>query len=155
MPINPQDEIDEVRLNCGSPGEANLADADIDNALSGANEEATERTGLLETDPRYPHLRRKMKLLLATSYLLIRFSNMDKIRDSIVREVERLTTQLKTFESTDEDEESIIDSDPLATADAQQVNYWVRGKKRTTATTRSLYGNAAEYWYVRLGYPSN
>lgn len=155
MPINPQDEIDEVRLNCGSPGEANLADADIDNALSGANEEATERTGLLETDPRYPHLRRKMKLLLATSYLLIRFSNMDKIRDSIVREVERLTTQMKTFESTDEDEESIIDSDSLATADAQQVNYWVRGKKRTIAGTRTIYGNPAEYWYVRLGYPSN
>jgi hypothetical protein len=151
MPVNPQDEIDEVRLNCGSPGESNLSDADIDAALSGANEETTERTGLLENDPRYPHLRRKMKLLLATAYLLIRFSNMDKIRDSIVREVERLTTQLKTFESTDEDEESIIDSDPYATADAQQINYWVGGRKRTIAGTRTLYGNAAEYWTVRLG----
>lgn len=151
MPINPQDEIDEVRQNCGSPGESNLSDADIDLALSGANEETTERTGLLETDPRYPHLRRKMKLLLATAYLLIRFSDMDKIRDSIVREVERLTTNMKTFESTDEDEESIIDSDPYATADAQQVNYWVGGQKRTTSRTRSIYGNATEYWNVRLG----
>lgn len=151
MPINPQDEIDEVRLNCGSPGESNLADADIDAALSASNEETTERTGLLETDPRYPSLRRKMKLLLATAYLLIRFSNMDKVRDSIIREVERLTTQMKTFESTDEDEESIIDSDPYATADAQQINYWVGGKKRTTGTTRTLYGDAAEYWRVRTG----
>lgn len=151
MPINPQDEIDEVRLNCGSPGESNLADVDIDAALSASNEETTERTGLLETDPRYPSLRRKMKLLLATAYLLIRFSNMDKVRDSIIREVERLTTQMKTFESTDEDEESIIDSDPYATADAQQINYWVGGKKRTTGTTRTLYGDAAEYWRVRTG----
>ena len=151
MPINPQDEIDEVRLNCGSPGESNLSDADIDASLSGANEETTERTGLLETDPRYPHLRRKMKLLLATAYLLIRFSNMDKIRDSIIREVERLTTQMKTLESTDEDEESIIDSDPYATADAQQINYWVGGKKRTMGATRTVYGNADEYWTVRLG----
>ena len=152
MPINPQDEIDEVRLNCGSPGESNLSDLDIDNALSGANEEATERTGLLETDPRYPHLRRKMKLLLATSYLLIRFSDMDKMRDSIIREIERLTTQMKTFESTDEDEESIIDSDPYATADAQQVNYWVSGQKRTTGATRRVWNiNTNDYWYVRLG----
>lgn len=151
MPINPQDEIDEVRLNCGSPGESNLSDLDIDNALAGANEETTERTGLLETDPRYPHLRRKMKLLLATSYLLIRFSDMDKMRDSINREIERLTTQMKTFESTDEDEESIIDSDPYATADAQQINYWVGGKKRTMGTTRTIYGYADEYWSVRLG----
>lgn len=151
MPINPQDEIDEVRLNCGSPGESNLSDADIDAALSSSNEETTERTGLLETDPRYPHLRRKMKLLLATSYLLIRFSDMDKIRDSIIREVERLTTQMKTFESTDEDEESIIDSDELATADAQQVNFWTGGKKRTLGMTgRSVYGNT-EVWSVRTG----
>jgi len=151
MPINPTDEIDEVRLNCGSPGESNLSDADIDIALSGANEEATERTGLLETDPRYPHLRRKMKMLLATSYLLIRFSGQDKMRDSINREIERLTTQMKTFESTDEDEESIIDSDDLATADAQQVNYWINGTKRSTGKTRTLYGNADEYWLIRLG----
>lgn len=152
MPINPQDEIDEVRLNCGSPGEANLSDTDIDIALSGANEEATERTGLLETDPRYPHLRRKMKMLLATSYLLIRFSGQDKMRDSLNREIERLTTQMKTFESTDEDEESIIDSDFTATADAQQVNYWVYGKKRTLGSTRRLFDvNANDYWYVRLG----
>lgn len=151
MPINPQDEIDEVRLNCGSPGESNLSDADIDAALASSNEETTERTGLLETDPRYPHLRRKMKLLLATSYLLIRFSDMDKIRDSIIREVERLTTQMKTFESTDEDEESIIDSDELATADAQQVNFWTGGKKRTLGmTSRSVYGNT-EVWSVRTG----
>ena len=151
MTINPSDEIEEVRVNCGSPGESNLSDADIDAALSSSNEETTERTGLLETDPRYTHLRRKMKLLLATAYLLIRFANMDKIRDSIIREVERLTTQMKTFESTDEDEESIIDSDPYATADAQQVNYWVGGKKRTTGATRTIYGNATDYWYVRLG----
>lgn len=151
MPINPQDEIDEVRLNCGSPGESNLSDLDIDNALSGANEEATERTGLIETDPRYPHLRRKMKLLLATSYLLIRFSNMDKMRDSIIREVERLTTQMKTFESTDEDEESIIDSDPYATADAQQVNYWVGGKKRSIGATRYTRLGSAEFWQIRTG----
>lgn len=151
MPINPQDELDEVRLNCGSPGESNLSDADIDAALSSSNEETTERTGLLETDPRYPHLRRKMKLLLATSYLLIRFSDMDKIRDSIIREVERLTTQMKTFESTDEDEESIIDSDELATADAQQVNFWTGGKKRTLGNAiRSVYGNT-EIWSVRTG----
>jgi hypothetical protein len=151
MPINPQDEIDAVRANCGSPGESNLSDADIDDALSGANEETTERTGLLETDPRYPHLRRKMKLLLATAYLLMRFDKMVQVRDSLVREIERLTTQMKTFESTDEDEESIIDSDPYATADAQQVNYWVGGKKRTVAGTRTLYGNASEYWTIRLG----
>jgi hypothetical protein len=150
MPINPQTEIDEVRLNCGSPGESNLSDADIDSALSGANEETTERTGLLESDVRYPSLRRKMKLLLATAYLLIRFSNMDKVRDSIIREVERLTTQMKTFESTDEDEESIIDSDPFATADAQQINYWVNGQKRTTSGTRTIrYGS--DFWRVRTG----
>src|SRR3954453_22825577 len=112
MPVNDQSEIDTVRQNCGGTGESNLADADIDDALSSANEEATERTGLLETDPRYPHLRKKMKILLATAYLLIRFDKMIPVRDSIVREIERLTTQMKTFESTDEDEESIIDSDP-------------------------------------------
>jgi len=151
MPVNDQSEIDTVRQNCGGTGESNLADADIDDALSSANEETVERTGLLETDPRYPHLRKKMKILLATAYLLIRFDKMIPVRDSIVREIERLTTQMKTFESTDEDEESIIDSDPYATADAQQVNYWVGGKKRTTGSTRYVVGIDQEAWYVRLG----
>jgi hypothetical protein len=57
---------------------------------------------------------------------------------------------MKTFESTDADEESIIDSDPLATADAQQINYWVRGTKRTIAGTRFI-GYGAEFWRVRTG----
>jgi hypothetical protein len=151
--INPADEILEVRTNCGGAGESNLPEADIDMALSMADEETTERTGLLPTDPRLPHLRRKMKIMIATGYLLIRFSDMDKIRDSIMREVERLTNTMKILESTDEDEESLISSDPYDYEVANQVNYWggmMGGTKKSINKYRSLYANSADYKIIRI-----
>jgi hypothetical protein len=151
--INPQDEIDEVRANCGGAGESNLPEADIDSALSMADEETTERTGMLPSDLRLPHLRRKMKLLIATAYLMVRFTDMKDVRFSIVRELELLTNAMKVLESTDEDDESIIDSDPTVTADAQQINYWTRGKKRSLITSRFRAGyNADDYATIRQGW---
>jgi hypothetical protein len=149
--INPQDEIDEVRSNCGGTSEANLSDADIDSALSMANEETTERTGLLENDQRLPSLRRKMKLLIATAYLLIRFADMKDVRFSIIRELELLTAAMKVLESTDTDDESLIISDPGVTADQQQLNYWVRGKHRSILSTRGRMGIADDFTTVRAG----
>jgi hypothetical protein len=153
--INPQDEIDEVRANCGGAGESNLPEADIDMALSMANEETTERTGLLPTDPRLPHLRRKMKLLIATAYLLTRFSDMDKVRDSITREVRDLTNTMKVLESTDEDEESLIDSNPYDYEQVNQVNYWggaMGGTKKSINRHRNPYSNVypQDYEIIRI-----
>lgn len=139
--VNPQDEIDEVRSNCGGTSESNLPEADIDIALSEANEEATERTGLTEDDPHYPYLRRKMKLLIATAYLLIRFSNMVDTRASILKEIEDLTKQMTELESTDEFDESLFDSVDSPSpgsggittdsSDAQQINFWNNGTHRS------------------------
>ena len=152
--INPQDEIDEVRLNCGSPGENNLSDADIDSALSSADDETTERTGLLPTDNRLPNMRRKMKLLLATSYLLIRFSGQDKNRDSIVREVERMTNNMKILETTDTDDETLTDTiDDDEYSQGLQMNYWRDGTRRTLPIRfrgRTVYGNNTEFWITRI-----
>jgi hypothetical protein len=149
--INPADEIAEVRANCGGAGEGNLPEIDIDSALSMADEETTERTGLLPNDPRLPQLRRKMKLLIATAYLMVRFADMKDVRFSIIRELELLTASMKVLESTDEDDESIIDSDPGTTADQQQLNYWVRGKHRSILSTRGRVGIADDFTTVRAG----
>lgn len=153
--INPQDEIDEVRANCGGAGESNLPEIDIDSALSMADEETTERTGLLPSDARLPHLRRKMKLLIATAYLLTRFADMDKIRDSITREVRDLTNQMKILESTDADEESLIDSNPYDYELANQVNYWggtVGSTKKSVNKHRNPYSNVypQDYEIIRI-----
>jgi len=96
-----------------------------------------------------------MKLLIATAYLLTRFSDMDKVRDSITREVRDLTNTMKVLESTDEDEESLIDSNPYDYEQVNQVNYWggaMGGTKKSINRHRNPYSNVypQDYEIIRI-----
>lgn len=153
--LNPSDERAEVRLNCGNTGETNLHEADIDKSLSMANEETTERTGLLPSDTKHAGMRRKMKVLLASSYLMIRFSNLIEVRANILKEIDGMTEQMKTLEDTGaDDDESLIEGDEDDYAAMQQVNFWTKGTRRSVVAQgrlKSVYGYADDYIIARVG----
>lgn len=149
---NSEDERVEVRRNCGNTSTSNLPEKDVDEALSMADEETTERTGLLPTDPRLPLLRRKMKILLASAYLMIRFSNLVEVRASVLKEIDNLTEQMKVLEDTGvSDDESIIEGDEYI--QMQNVNYWSNGQRRSSTQGRNItiWGRYPDYIIARTG----
>lgn len=147
--VNPEDERIEVRGNCGGTAESNLAEADIDKALSAADEETTERTGLLPGDARMVQMRRKMKVLLASAYLMIRFSNLIDVRANILKEIDGMTEQMKVLEDTGVgDDESIIEGTDVP--EYRDEGIWVGGT-RFSRGGRGTSGLADEYILTRLG----
>lgn len=147
--VNPSDERTEVRMNCGNTGESNLAEADIDKALSMADEETTERTGLLPDDIRMPDLRRKMKVLIASAYLMIRFSNLVDVRASVLKEIDNLTEKMQVLEDTSAiDDETIMEEGVDDEYVASTVSsFWTGGKRRSSSrvTDGSTVTGWAEY----------
>jgi hypothetical protein len=156
--VNPQDEINEVRANTGGIGVLNLGDAEIDTALSAADQETTERTGLDSNSTYKPYLRRKIKILVATAYLLIRFKNSKDVLRIINDEIRQTQTLLSQPDLSDTDDETIIDSndsiDGYVTL-ATQLNYWSGPRKRSVGTGRYSGGNVTtdelNNYYARHG----
>lgn len=110
---NPDEEINEVRANLGKTSSSNVSNTEIDLALTGANDQVLEDTGFnTESDPPYqkPELIKKLKILNATAYLLIRFADKVELRESILKEIARNNKNITDAEIADTDEETIIDS---------------------------------------------
>lgn len=139
MPVNPTDEINEVRANTGGVGVLNLDDATIDAALTAANDETTERTGLDASTTYKPALRRKFKILVATAYLLLQFKGTKDLSNTINKELDILEKRLALPDLSDTDDETIIDTtDNNLNIELQteQINYWVGGRRKSIGKAR-------------------
>lgn len=108
---NSSTDIDEVRYNLGKTASSNVSDAEIDKALIDADDQVLEDTGFNSvSDPAYPKpgLIRKLKILNATAYLLIRFADKVELRNSILGEITRNNKKITHPGVSDDDQETII-----------------------------------------------
>lgn len=148
---NSAEEISKVRFNLGKTASSNVSDAEIDSALTTAEDTVLENTGYnTESDPAYekPEVIKRLKILNATADLLIGFADKVELRESILKEIRGIVKGVTTPELSDDEDETIIDGIDYETYPLNQESgtYWSGVKQRAIRRSSSGQDNAYVTW---------
>ena len=136
---NSTEEINKVRFNLGKTASSNVSDAEIDSALTTAEDTVLEDTGFnTESDPAYekPDVIKRLKILNATADLLIGFAEKVELRESLLKEIRGIVKGITQPELSDDDDETIIDGIDYETYPLNQTGkYWSGVKQREVRGT--------------------
>lgn len=148
---NSQELIDEVRANLGKTASSNVTDAEVDQALTDADDQVLEDTGFnTESVPAYekPNLIKKLKVLNATAYLLIRFADKVELRNSILGEISRNNKKITHPEISDDEDDTIITGSDYETFPLNQESgvYWSAVRQRAIRRSTNGQDNLFATW---------